>query len=163
MLDWIANADANRDILCSFDKSGTPAYTDQQDFDPFQPDCGNGIKASDGTFVINDPATDLTSFGGPAAVASDAGTQAAFVQHLVNTWGGSLQYYILDNEYSDWHGVHRDVHPTGANYDEVYNKLIAFGEMVRSNNPNAQIVAPEEVGWYSFYFSGLDQQQYNID
>src|SRR5205085_3128711 len=62
MLDWITKADAQRHILCSFDKNGTPAYTDQTAFDPFQPNCGNGIKA-DTSHVVNDPATDLSSFG----------------------------------------------------------------------------------------------------
>ena len=165
MLDWIAKTDASRHVLCSFDKNGNPAYTDQTGFDPFQTNCGTGVKLSDGTNVVNNPATDLTSYGNKAAQASDATTQALFVQHLIDTWGlannGGLKYYILDNEYSDWNGVHRDVHPVGASYLEIKNKMIAFGEMIRAKDANAKIVATEEVGWYSFFYSGLDLQSYN--
>lgn len=167
MIDWITKADAMRHILCSFDKSGTPAYTDQTLFDPFQSNCGTGVKQSDGTFVVNNPATDLTSFGTKAAQANDAALQAAFVQHLIDTWGaagiGGVTYYILDNEYSDWHAVHRDVHPTGASYQEIKDKMILFGEMIRAKDANAQILATEEVGWWSFYYSGRDLQSYDLN
>lgn len=155
MLDWICKTNGSRDVLPSF---SVAKYGAQCDTDPFLPDAGDGLKPDCTTFVTgNNPAD--------AGTANTATTQSLFVQHLIDTWGttanGGLKYYILDNEYSDWNGVHRDVHPTGANYEEIRDKMISFGEMIRAKEPNATIVGPEEVGWYSFFYSGLDQQSFN--
>ncbi len=58
-----------------------------------------------------------------------------------------LRYYILGNEPSIWHSTHRDVRPTGATMDEVHNKAIEFGAMIRAIDPSALVVAPEEWDW----------------
>jgi hypothetical protein len=84
------------------------------------------------------------------------------VQHLVTRWGksanGGLRYYILDNEPSLWHSTHRDVHPTGATMDEIFNDAVTYATQIKAVDPGALIVGPEEWGWSGYWYSGYDQQ-----
>ena len=150
MLDWVAKLGTDRSVNWSF---SIKKYGAQQDSDPFYPDAGNGVFPN-GSYVKNDP--------------SDAGTpsnpefQKAWVQHMVSKWGnaasGGIRYYILDNEHSIWHETHRDVHPVGANYDEIFTKMTSFGSMIKSADPNALVLGPEEFGWTGYFYSGYDKQ-----
>jgi len=153
MLDWVAKLGANRSKLASFSvaKYGAQTGTDAQ----WYPDAGNGILKSTGQNIVGSDPND-------ANVASSVAYQQGWVQHLISTWGsalgGGVNYYIMDNEPSIWHGTHRDVHPTGATMDEIYNKMVGYGSMVKSLDPGAQIVGPEEWGWSGYFYSGYDQQ-----
>jgi len=69
-----------------------------------------------------------------------------------------LRYYILDNEPSIWHSTHRDAHPTGATMDEIKNKIIDFAGKIKTADPSALVVGPEEWGWSGYTLSGYDQQ-----
>jgi hypothetical protein len=69
-----------------------------------------------------------------------------------------LKYYILDNEHSIWFSTHRDVQPIGMTMDEIRQRLIDFGTMIRTADPSALIVGPEEWGWSGYLYSGYDQQ-----
>ena len=153
LLDWVARLGANRSKLASFSiaKYGAQTGNDWQWF----PDAGNGILQSTGQFVVgNNPAD--------ANVASSAVFQQGWVQHLINRWGsasnGGLRYYILDNEHSIWHSTHRDVQPTGATMDLVRDKMIAYAGSIKSVDPSAVVVGPEEWGWSGYFYSGYDQQ-----
>jgi hypothetical protein len=152
MLDWVAKLGANRSKLASFSvaKYGQQTGTDSQWF----PDAGNGISKSTGQPITGNNPTD-------ANVASSAAFQQGWVNHITATFGnaagGGLKYYVLDNEHSIWHSTHRDVHPTGATMDEIRQKMIDYGLMVRNADPGAQIVGPEEWGWSGFLYSGYDQ------
>jgi hypothetical protein len=97
-----------------------------------------------------------------ANVPSNATFQQGWMQHLVSRWGtsanGGVRYYILDNEPSIWHSTHRDVHPTGAKMDEIFNDAVAYGGQIKAVDPGALIVGPEEWGWSGYFYSGYDQQ-----
>ena len=97
-----------------------------------------------------------------ANVPSNSLFQQGWVQHLVSRWGtnanGGLRYYILDNEPSIWHSTHRDVHPTGATMDEIKNKILDYAGKIKTVDPSALVVGPEEWGWSGYLFSGYDQQ-----
>ena len=153
LLDWVAKLGANRSKLASFSiaKYGPQTGSDWQWF----PDAGNGILQSTGQFVVGNNPTD-------ANVASSASFQQGWVQHLINRWGaasnGGLRYYILDNEHSIWHSTHRDVQPTGATMDQVRDKMIAYAGSIKSVDPSALVVGPEEWGWSGYFYSGYDQQ-----
>ena len=60
--------------------------------------------------------------------------QQAFLGHLTNRWGssinGGVRYYIMDNEHSIWHGTHRDVHPIGATMQEIRDKFFDYAAVV---------------------------------
>ncbi len=153
MIGWVANVGPNRSRLSSFSVAKYGPQTDR-DSDWF-PDAGNGVSAATGQFVEgNDPSD--------ASVASDPAFQRGFVQHLETRFGGAanggLRYYVLDNEHGIWHETHRDVHPVGATLDEIRDKSIAYGTMIKSVDPSAVVVGPEEFGWTGYFLSGYDKQ-----
>ena len=151
-IGWVAKVGAGRSKLAGFSiaKYGPQTGSDWQWF----PDAGNGVRTN-GQFVTgNDP--------NDANVPSNAAFQRGWVQHLVNRWGtaagGGLRHYILDNEPSIWHATHRDVHPTGATMDEVRDRVIEYGGMIKAIDPSALVSGPEEWGWSGYFYSGYDQQ-----
>ena len=153
MVGWVAKLGSGRAKLASFSqaKYGAQTGNDWQWF----PDAGNGILQSTGQNVTgNDP--------NDANVPADALFQKGWVQHLVSLWGtaanGGVRYYILDNEHSIWHSTHRDVHPTGANMDEIKAKMLDYANQIKTVDPSALVVGPEEWGWSGYFFSGYDQQ-----
>ncbi len=153
MLDWIAQLGANRGKLASFSqaKYGAQTGNDAQ----WYPDAGNGVLRSTGQNVTgNDP--------NDANVPNNTALQQGWVQHLVTQWGNAsgagLKYYILDNEHSIWQSTHRDVHPVGATMDEIRQRMIDYATMVKSVDPAATVVGPEEWGWSGYFYSGYDQQ-----
>ena len=152
MIGYVATLGSSRGKSCSFSqaKYGTQTADDSQ----WYADAGNGILASNGTDVVNDP-TD-------ADTSADATFQQGWIQHLVATWGTAsaqgVPIYCLDNESSIWHQTHRDVHPLGATMDEIGQKMVAYATMIKGVDPSAQVSGPEEWGWDGYLYSGADQQ-----
>jgi len=152
MIDWVAKLGTNRSKLASFSiaKYGAQTGNDWQWF----ADAGNGMRTNGQYVTGNDP--------NDANVASNSTFQQSWAQHLVSRWGtngnGGLRYYILDNEPSIWHATHRDVHPIGATMDEIKNKIIDFAGKIKTVDPSALVVGPEEWGWSGYTLSGYDQQ-----
>ena len=153
MLDWVAKVGSGRGKLASFSQA---KYGAQQDADwQWFSDAGNGVLASNGQNVSgNDP--------NDASTPSSATSQKLWVQHLTSKWGlaasGGLQFYILDNEHSIWFSTHRDVAPVGATMDQIRQKMIDYGSMIKSVDAGATVVGPEEWGWSGYFYSGYDQQ-----
>jgi hypothetical protein len=152
MLDYLAKLSPNRSTLAGF---SVKKYGAQQKTDPYNSDAGNGIGLATGKNITgNDPLD--------TGVANSPDIQKAWVQHLVSKFGNAtaptgVKYYILDNEPSVWTGTHRDVHPTRAGYDEMYNKVVSYASAIRSADPSAQIIGIEEWDWWAMYVSGIDQ------
>jgi len=153
MAGWVARVGADRSRLASFSiaKYGAQTGSDAQWFS----DAGNGIRATTGQPITgNDP--------NDANTPSDATFQRGWVQHLVTRWGPSsgagVRYYALDNEPSIWHSTHRDVHPSGASMDEVFNRSVSHGTQIKAVDGGAQVMGPEEWGWTGYFYSGRDQQ-----
>jgi hypothetical protein len=149
-IGWVAKLGPNRTQLASYPRT---VYPNQTAFDPFWSNAGNG-QLSTGPITNNDP----NLANQPATPAFQQG----WIQHLVSTWGGAaaggVRYYTLDNEPSIWHSTHRDVHPNGASMAEVRDDIINYAAMIRSVDPNAVLIGPEEWGWSGYFFSGKDQQ-----
>ncbi len=84
------------------------------------------------------------------------------MQHLINQWGsstnGGVGYYVLDNEHSLWSSTHQDIHPVGPTMQEIWTDMLTYASMVKSNDPNALVIGPEEWGWSGYLYSGYDQQ-----
>lgn len=151
-IGWVARLGPGRTPLSSF-SIGT--YGLQQDFDENGlTSAGNG-RTLDGTPILDNDPTDAAQPDGPD-------DERKWVQSLVAQWGkaesGGIRYYIIDNEPSYWHDAHRDVHPEGAHATEIADKVAAYAAMVKSIDPQAQVVAPEEWGWTGYHYSGFDQQ-----
>jgi hypothetical protein len=150
MIGWVAKVVDPNTLLYSF---SVKTYGAQQKTDPYHPDAGNGVLA-DGTHILNaDPKV--------ANVPSDVAFQRRFIEHEVAKWGnsdhGGVRYYIMDNEPGIWQETHQDVHPKGPTSREIADDIIAYGTMVKSVDPHALIVGPEEWGWAGWKISGADK------
>jgi hypothetical protein len=64
--------------------------------------------------------------------------------------------YILDNEPNLWNKTHRDVHPDPLTYDELFERTVRYGTVVREADPEAVIAGPAEWGWSGYFFSAKD-------
>ena len=153
MIGWAPKLGPNRGRLASFSiaKYGAQTDSDAQWF----PDAGNGIRASDGTEITSNDPNDANQ-------PVDVHFQSNWVQHLVMRWGpstnGGVRYYFLDNEHSLWHLTHRDVHPVGATLEEIRDQMIDHATMIKTLDPDALVLGPEEWGWSGYFYSGYDQQ-----
>mgnify|MGYP001809904485 CR=1 FL=1 len=152
MIGWVARLDSGRKPLASF-SIGKYGLQQQTDLDGFT-SAGNGIRI-DGTPIHDNDPNDAAQPDGPD-------NQADWVRALVAKGGGAgrggLRYYILDNEPSFWHGIHRDVHPVGAHARDIADKVKTYAAMIKAIDPAALVVAPEEWGWTGYRYSGFDQQ-----
>jgi hypothetical protein len=151
MIGWVAKLGNNRAKLASF---SVAKYGAQQSTDYWMPDAGNGVRANGTLISGNDP--------NDANMPADAAFQRSWIQHLIAQWGaanaGGVRYYFLDNEHSLWQSTHRDVHPVGANMDEIVTKMTDYARTIKAADPNAIVLGPEEWGWSGYLYSGYDQQ-----
>jgi hypothetical protein len=152
MIDYLANLGSNRSTLEGF---SVKKYGAQQATDPYNSDAGNGVSSATGKNITGNNPLDT-------GVANSAAIQENWLKHFVATFGPAttstgIKYYILDNEPSLWYSTHRDVHPNPSTYEEMYNKIVAYASAIRSVDPAAKIVGPEEWSWWAMFFSGFDQ------
>ena len=152
LIGWVAKLGANRAILPSF---SVAKYGAQCKTDPYLHDAGNGLRPDCKTPIAgNDP--------NDAYVPDNLSAEQKWIGHLVAKWGkaaaGGVGYYLMDNEASIWFSTHRDVHPIGAHATEYRDKVIKESAAIKSLDPGAKIVAPEEWGWEGYFYSGYDQQ-----
>ena len=152
MIGWVAKLGPNRGKLASFSiaKYGAQADADWQWF----PDAGNGVRTNGQNVTGNDP--------NDATVPVDSTFQQNWIYHMVSKWGtaanGGVKYYILDNEHSIWFSTHRDVFPTGPHASDIRDRMIDYAGRIKSADPSALVVGPEEWGWSGYVLSGYDQQ-----
>jgi hypothetical protein len=157
-MGWVAKLGPGAAPLDSF---SIAKYGAQQGHDRYWPDAGNGFLPGgndfSGPFVTgNDP--------NDAMMPSDPAFQQGWVDHLISQFGassaGGVRYYELDNEPAIWYGTHRDVHPTGAKMDEILNDMINYAAMIKSQDPGALVLGPEDTALPGniFQYSGYDMQ-----
>lgn len=151
MLDYLADLGPGRSTLAGF---SVAKYGAQEKVDPWNADAGNGIDAKTGEKITGNDPTDT-------GVPNSPEFQKRWLQHLVAKYGtaaasSGIKYYSLDNEPSAWVGTHRDVHPEPTTYDEMWQKILAYGTVVRAVDPAAKICAGEEWSWWPMYASGRD-------
>ncbi len=152
MIGWAPKLGPSRGILPSY---SVAKYGAQAGTDPYLPNAGNGISSATGKAITTNDPNDANIPVGPAF-------EQGYVQHLMGKWGsstnGGVKYYIMDNEHSLWSSTHQDIHPVGPTMQEIWGKMITNAMMVKSNDPNALVVGPEEWGWPGYFYSGYDQQ-----
>ncbi|HWY74967.1 MAG TPA: glycoside hydrolase family 44 protein, partial [Verrucomicrobiae bacterium] len=153
MIGWAPILGSGRAKLASYSiaKYGPQTGNDASYF----PDAGNGISVTNNTHITWNNPTD-------ANTPVDSTFEKGYIQHLTNAWGvstnGGVRYYLMDNEHSIWFSTHQDVHPVGPTMQEIRDKIIDYGGMVKSLDPNALVLGPEEWGWSGYFYSGYDQQ-----
>lgn len=150
MLGWVAKLGPNRAKLWSF---SVAKYGQQQKTDPYTPDAGNGVRPDGKTNVAgNDP--------DDANTPANVGFEAGWVRHLIGKWGkaakGGVRFYIMDNEPMLWNSTHRDVHPQPVTDDEYFSDFISYSKMVKEEDPDALVCAPELWGWNAYLYSAAD-------
>jgi hypothetical protein len=152
LIGWVANLGSGRSILPSF---SVARYGAQCATDPYDPDAGDGIETDCATAVTgNDP--------NDSYLKDSPNHEQRWIKHLIATWGtsakGGVPYYLMDNEASIWFSTHRDAHPIGPHAIEYRDKVLAESARIKSLDPDALVVAPEEWGWEGYFYSGYDQQ-----
>ncbi len=127
-------------------------YGPQKSVDQYDPDCGNGYRASDGSAIVNDPA-DTNVTVGPEFYQD-------WVRHVMNRYGaanqGGVRIWSLDNEPEWWDAVHMDVMKTPATYDSVLQAGQLYGAAVKAVDPSAQLTGPVPGGWTGYFYSKTD-------
>jgi hypothetical protein len=139
----------SRGYDCAFSVS---KYGEQQQVDPWNSDCGNGIR-SDGTSITGNDPLDTSS-------AIDESFVQGWIEHLTSRYGqadqGGVSFYSLDNEPMLWNMTHRDVHPSSTSYDEIRDRSYQYGASVKASDASAQILGPAVWGWTAYFYSALD-------
>lgn len=134
---------------CAFKVS---KYGPQQATDPYDPDCGNGVKPDGSLITHNDPA-DTSLPVGPDFVQS-------WLKHLIGRYGSAAQggvlFYNLDNEPMLWNLTHRDIHPHPAGYDEIRDRTYQYAAAIKAIDPGALTLGPVSWGWTEYFYSALD-------
>ena len=139
----------NHPLDCAFKVS---KYGPQQATDPWDPDCGNGIRLDGSPITDNDPA-DTSEPITPAFVK-------AWIQHLKSRYGsarkGGVAFYDFDNEPMLWNSTHIDLHRIPASYDEIRDRTYQYGPAIKTADPSAQTLGPVAWGWCEYFYSALD-------
>ena len=116
------------------------------------PDAGNGVKPNGQNVTGNDP-TDTSK-------AIDATFVTRWMAHLAGRTGtaaaGGVRLWNLDNEPALWNSTHRDVHPAGTAYDELWSKTATIGAAVKAQDPGALLFGPVAWGWCEYFYQGVD-------
>jgi hypothetical protein len=140
LIGWTPKA---RERTCGF---SVAKYGPQQSTDPFEPDCGNGVRPDGSQVTGNDPRD--------TSIAIDPTFVGDWVRHLVNRYGqagsGGVRFYNFDNEPDIWNGTHRDVHPQPTTTQEIIDATIAYGAALKAADPSAKTVGPVYWGWENF-------------
>ena len=151
IIGWVAHVNDDRSSRWSF---SVAKYGRQEKADPYAADAGNGDKSNGMKLTGNDPHD--------ANMPVDVSFMRPWIAQLTQTFGtakaGGVGYYVLDNEPALWSGTHRDVSPVGVKMDELFAKMRDTATMIKSVDPSAQVVGPEEWGWTGYLYSGYDAQ-----
>ena len=127
----------------------------QESTDNWRPDAGNG-RRKDGTLVKPLPPS-TTSIPAPPEFVAE------FVRKIreedQRAGKRRVHAYILDNEPMLWNSTHRDVHPEPVTYDELLDRTIRYGSVIRKLDPDAKIVGPAVWGWPAYFFSAKDHAE----
>jgi hypothetical protein len=150
MIGWVAKKSPSvHPFACGF---ATWKYGAQQSTDPYDPRCGNGVRANGHDVTGNDP-KDTSVPAGPAFAR-------AMVTHLVHVFGsaahGGVRNYELDNEPTLWNSTHRDVHPRPATYAELWSKARRTAIAIKAADRHALVDGPGDWGWCSYFYSAAD-------
>ncbi len=146
MIGWTPK---DRSVSCGF---SVRKYGAQQQTDPYNADCGNGLHPDGSPIKNNDPQDTST--------AIDPTFDQDWVKHLISKFGtadqGGVKFYNLDNEPYLWSSNHRDVHPNPVSYDELRDLTYQYAAALKAVDPAAQTLGPVEWGWSGYFFSAKD-------
>ena len=148
----VSRGDSTRDhpLTCAFTAGEYPA---QQEFDFYDPNCGNG-REPNGTPIVGDDPNEFST-------TIDVGDYAkAWVDDLVGRYGtasnGGVKFYELGNEPGLWHETHRAMHPARMDANELWTKSLDMALAVEAADPSAEVLGFSEWGWPNYFCSPYD-------
>ena len=116
-------------------------------------DAGNGVLTSSNKPITGNDPSDTSVPIGPDFVA---GWKTHITTEFGTAGAGGVKYFALDNEPMLWNGTHRDVHPAGVSYDELWGFTTAYAGRLKSMDPNIQVLGPDCWGWCDYFYSAAD-------
>lgn len=146
LIGYVAkDSPADHPFTCGF---SVAKYGSQQQTDPFDRNCGNGI-APGGALITSDPAD--------TSIAITPAFAQGWVNHLIGRYGtaaaGGVQLYGLDNEPFIWNTTHRDVRPTPTGYDDLRDRTYQYAAAIKATDPGALVLGPSDWGWDAYFDS----------
>ncbi|KAF9532144.1 glycoside hydrolase family 44-domain-containing protein [Crepidotus variabilis] len=136
-LDWVAKDTTSY----SYPKT---IYPDQQKFDPYNTDAGNGM-LTNGSYVspVADPTRAYTPWNTTAA----------------KTWLSGLKnkpkFVNIDNEIEIASSTHQDMHPIDIGYDEELKRIVDFATVAKQAIPSVLVAAPSSCSWWFYWTSRI--------
>jgi hypothetical protein len=149
LIGWVAKQrKESHPYDCGFKVS---VYGTQDSVDPWDTNCGDGLK--NGVSIAGNNATDTS-------IATTTGFVSNWISHLTGRYGtasnGGVAYYSLDNEPMLWSSSHRDIHPQPTSYDELRDRTYLYAPSIKAADPSAQTLGPVLWGWCAYFYSAKD-------
>jgi hypothetical protein len=145
ILGWVARDTSSNGFPVSV--YGPQAQTDQ-----WRSDAGNGLTPSGAKITPTLPPR--------AAVAAPPAWVKRWISEIASadakSGKRSVSEYILDNEPMLWNDTHRSMRPDPLGYDELLQRAIDYGTVIREADPGAVIAGPAEWGWTGYFYSARD-------
>jgi hypothetical protein len=155
----------------------TDKYPDQESWagkaqptDP-RPKAGNGrqfVKGPDGQVQKDKDGKpllkDIAANPDDTSVEMPPEEQCEMLRFMIEKMGygtaakGGVKYLALDNEPMLWQSTHRGMHPKGTSYDELWDRTVKYGTLLKKIDPGVRIAGPTLWGWTAYFYSGLDMQ-----
>lgn len=124
---------------------------DQNSFDPYDDNCGDGLAPGGNTYVDCGPESNTSV---PITPEWAKGWVSYIVQKLGPANGKRI--YALDNEPALWRHTHRDVRKEPLGYDELWQRMRDYAVAILEADPTAEIAGPAEWGWPNYLCSDKD-------
>jgi hypothetical protein len=141
IINYVNNVPSNK-TDCTFPVS---IFGAQQATNPYVSQCGNGLTTGDS--VITPDTSQILR----VHVANSVGLQQGWIQHLTAKYGtaskGGIPFYAMDNEPSGWGNTHRDISPGQITYQDLVQRTLIYGGMIKTTDATAQLAGPEDFGW----------------
>ena len=134
---------------------GFPAaqYPNQDDFDEWDANCGNGLVGGAEFEVDSDNAFNTSKAVGPSYIQDR-------IENLLNqfeaSYGDRTRFYSLDNEMMLWDSTHRDVHPYPVDFEEVWEKTESYAAAIKTADPEAYVMGYGTWGAWDTYEANVE-------
>jgi len=145
LMDWTPKDSTS----CSF---SVAKYGAQQQVDPYQTDCGNGVLASNAQQILNDP-NDAYQ---PMAATYPQDWVSYLMKRYGKGSGGGVTLWSMDNEPEWWYGTHIDIYQSPATYDDMLARNLRLAQAVKAADPTALVTGPVPSGWMGYFYSRAD-------
>ena len=91
--------------------------------------------------------------------------EKGWIAHMQAKFGtaanGGVKLFTLDNEVMLWNSTHRDIHPNGPTYNEIWGKALTYAAAIKQQEPDAQVTGPVTWGYCDLFTSADDATRGN--